>query len=139
MQPRLRRWPRCNWQSANVNDPAGSESEIMQRANSVPAPTKVEYAVKPVLRFIVTRWSDSEGSEVIGEFPSSHQACRVAFGLPNAELCKNTSARGVWSNLDEEFEDLMKSIDERAAESDRRRAEVMEQLRPDLNPAATVV
>ncbi len=87
----------------------------MQRANSAPAPTRVEYAVRPVLRFITTRWSDTEGSEVIGEFPTAHQAQNVAFGLTQREHAPEVSARGVWGALDEEFEALLKSIDERDA------------------------
>jgi len=89
----------------------------MQKANFCAAPTKVEYAVRPVLRYIATRWSDTEGSEVIGEFPTAHQAQFVAFGLTQREHAAEVSARGVWGALDEEFEALLKSIDERDAAS----------------------
>ena len=82
--------------------------------HSCAEPTKVEYAIRPKLSYIVTRWDDVNGSEVIAELPSASQAQRIAFGLPANEICKNVTSRGIWSNLDEEFQAFMDSIDERS-------------------------
>lgn len=96
--------------------------------------------MRPVLRYVVTRWDDVNGSEVVGELPSSEQACRIAFGLTHSEHCKNVSARGVWSNLDEEFAGLMKSIDERDQANRRAQAVAFAGMPwAEVNPAATVV
>lgn len=49
---------------------------------------KVEYRVRPVTRYIVTRYSefgDACGSDVCGEFDNENSAIRVAMALGNEE------------------------------------------------------
>lgn len=61
----------------------------------------VEYRIRPITRFIVTRWHDDRdmdtmGSETCGEFPNEEQALTAARGLvslePGARLVRPTPA-----------------------------------------------
>lgn len=59
----------------------------------------VEYRIRPITKFIVTRWhesDDSSGSEACGEFPNEEQALAAARGLvslePGARLVRPTPA-----------------------------------------------
>lgn len=49
---------------------------------------KVEYKVRPVTRFVVTRWHEAEncgGSQTIGEYASNEAAFHVAYALCKQE------------------------------------------------------
>ena len=45
----------------------------------------VEYRVRPVTRYIVTRFEDGVGSAQIGEYPSAETAHSVGYALCDAE------------------------------------------------------
>lgn len=50
---------------------------------------KVEYRVRPVTRYIVTRYHEEDrgaGVETIGEYPNPHTANRVAKSLAESEV-----------------------------------------------------
>lgn len=64
----------------------------------------VEYRIRPITKFIVTRWVSYHddalaggGSEACGEFPNEEQALTAARGLvslePGAQLVRPTPAR----------------------------------------------
>ena len=45
----------------------------------------VEYRVRPVTRYIVTRFEDGAGSTQIGEYPSAETAHSVGYAMCDAE------------------------------------------------------
>lgn len=46
---------------------------------------KVEYKVRPVTRFVVTRFEDGAGSSIKGEFDSADVAYEVGYALAKEE------------------------------------------------------